>query len=208
MTETTGTSCHSWMCVIPSARSTKATRGQLARRLTDVLIRMEGGADTRGGRTFAWVISPPSPADDWWVGGRADDAYVVAPREVSGQRLVPEGYMNGAHKNEVHAWVDRRHRAIDGRIRRGGCRRQRARGDRRGDRGQLGAPAAGPSASTSTAAPQCGTSEERRAIPMCPPPFRGEGATVRFGVLSHRRRGLLPSTRSRRQPPIAELPRL
>jgi len=83
----------------------KATKADLARRLTDALIRMEGGADTRGGRAFAWVCFTAFAADDWWVGGRADDAYVTAPGKFLVNVWIPEGYMNQAHKNEVHAWV-------------------------------------------------------------------------------------------------------
>jgi phenylpyruvate tautomerase PptA (4-oxalocrotonate tautomerase family) len=43
-------------------------KAQLARRLTDVLIAMEGGADTQGGRAFACVLFTPVKAEDWWIG--------------------------------------------------------------------------------------------------------------------------------------------
>lgn len=83
----------------------KAAKADLARRLTDVLIKMEGDADTRGGRAFAWVFFTAFADDDWWVGGRTDDEYVTAPGKFLVNVWIPEGYMNQAHKNEVHAWV-------------------------------------------------------------------------------------------------------
>jgi len=83
----------------------RAAKADLARRLTDVLIKMEGGADTRGGRAFAWVFFTAFAADDWWVGGRTNDEYVTAPGKFLVNVWIPEGYMNQAHKNEVHAWV-------------------------------------------------------------------------------------------------------
>jgi len=83
----------------------KAQKATLARKLTDVLIRMEGGANTPGGRAFATVLFTPTSADDWWVGGTTDDTYVSAPGKFIVNIWIPEGYMNIAHKNEVHEWV-------------------------------------------------------------------------------------------------------
>jgi phenylpyruvate tautomerase PptA (4-oxalocrotonate tautomerase family) len=81
-------------------------KAELARRLTDVLIAMEGGADTRGGRAFAWVLFTPVKAADWWVGGRQDDDFVEPPGRFLVHVTIPEGYMNAAHKSEVHASVN------------------------------------------------------------------------------------------------------
>ncbi|MCX5495817.1 4-oxalocrotonate tautomerase [Kaistia dalseonensis] len=80
-------------------------KADLARRLTAVMIDMEGGADTFGGRAFAWVIFREVPKDDWWVGGETDDTYVRSPGRFLVRVLIPEGYMNTDHKNEVHALV-------------------------------------------------------------------------------------------------------
>ncbi|SFM94442.1 4-oxalocrotonate tautomerase [Variovorax sp. OV329] len=82
-----------------------SSKAELARRLTDVLIRMEGGANTHGGRAFAWVMFSELPESDWWVGGAADDGFVATPGKFLVTVTIPEGYMNAAHKNEVHAWV-------------------------------------------------------------------------------------------------------
>lgn len=54
-------------------------KAAIAGKLTDVMIRMEGGANTPGGRAFATVLFTPTATDDWWVGGTTDDTYVAAP---------------------------------------------------------------------------------------------------------------------------------
>src|SRR5690348_6576151 len=80
-------------------------KAQLARRLTDVLIAMEGGADTQGGRAFAWVLFTPVKAEDWWI-GRQDDELVDPPDRFLVHVTIPEGYMNAQHKSAVHAAVN------------------------------------------------------------------------------------------------------
>jgi phenylpyruvate tautomerase PptA (4-oxalocrotonate tautomerase family) len=80
-------------------------KAELGRRLTDVLIAMEGGADTEGGRAFAWVFFTAFAAADWWVAGRTDGAGVAQPGKFLVNIFIPEGYMNAAHKAEVHAGV-------------------------------------------------------------------------------------------------------
>lgn len=82
-----------------------ARKAALAGKLTDVMIKMEGGANTDGGRAFATVLFTPTAADDWWVGGTTDDTHVSPPGKFIVHVWIPEGYMNIAHKNEVHAWV-------------------------------------------------------------------------------------------------------
>jgi phenylpyruvate tautomerase PptA (4-oxalocrotonate tautomerase family) len=83
----------------------KEAKAVLAQKLTDVLIQMEGGANTPGGRGFAWVFFTAFAEDDWWIGGSAGDEYVSPPGKFLVHIAIPEGYMNVAHKNEVHAWV-------------------------------------------------------------------------------------------------------
>jgi phenylpyruvate tautomerase PptA (4-oxalocrotonate tautomerase family) len=83
-----------------------ARKADLARRLTDVLIAMEGGADTTGGRAFAWVLFTPVKPGDWWIGGRQDEHFVAPPGRFLVHVTVPEGYMNAEHKSEVHASVN------------------------------------------------------------------------------------------------------
>lgn len=80
-------------------------KAAIAKALTDVMIRMEGGANTREGRAFATVLFAPHAEEDWWIGGTTDDSYVSPPGRFIITIWIPEGYMNTSHKNEVHAWV-------------------------------------------------------------------------------------------------------
>jgi phenylpyruvate tautomerase PptA (4-oxalocrotonate tautomerase family) len=89
----------------PADRLDKVTKAALAGKLTDVLIQMEGGANTEGGRAFAAVLFSAVAEDDWWVGGNTDDKFVSAPGKFLVHVTIPEGYMNKTHKTEVHAWV-------------------------------------------------------------------------------------------------------
>lgn len=75
---------------------------------------MEGGAGTEGGRGFATVIFNPVKAGDWWVGGRTDAHFTHPPGAFLIHVTVPEGYMNTAHKNEVHRLVDEAVLAVTG----------------------------------------------------------------------------------------------
>jgi phenylpyruvate tautomerase PptA (4-oxalocrotonate tautomerase family) len=81
-------------------------KAALAQRLTDVLLTMEGGAKTPGGRAFATVLFTEVAATDWWVGGRTDATYVAPPGKFLVRVSVPEGYMNKTHKTEVHYAVN------------------------------------------------------------------------------------------------------
>jgi len=83
----------------------RTAKETLARRLTEVLIGMEGAANTRAGRAFAWVLFTEIPASDLWVGGNADNTFISPPGAFLVNVTVPEGYMNAAHKSEVHAAV-------------------------------------------------------------------------------------------------------
>jgi phenylpyruvate tautomerase PptA (4-oxalocrotonate tautomerase family) len=83
----------------------EAAKADLAKKLTDVMIRMEGGANTRGGRAFAWILFKELAQGDWWVGGETGNGYVSPPGRFLVHVNIPEGYMNAEHKSEVHAWV-------------------------------------------------------------------------------------------------------
>jgi len=89
----------------PAGCLDRTAKAQLAKALTDVLIRMEGGANTWQGRAFAWVLFSPFEEDDFWVGGKTDGEFVFAPGKFLVHVTIPEGYMNAAHKSEVHRWV-------------------------------------------------------------------------------------------------------
>lgn len=82
-----------------------AGKSRLAKSLTEVMIRMEGGANTRGGRAFAWVLFDELARGDWWAGGETGNEYVSSPGRFLVHVSIPEGYMSAVHKAEVQVWV-------------------------------------------------------------------------------------------------------
>ncbi len=90
---------------LPAGRLDKTAKAGLAQRLTEVLIRMEGGADTHGGRAFAWVLFTEVSEDDWWVGGSTGGEFVAPAGKFLVHVTIPEGYMNQDHKADVQRWV-------------------------------------------------------------------------------------------------------
>lgn len=99
---------------LPAGRLDKTAKAELAKRLTEVLIRMEGGANTHGGRAFAWVLFTEVAEDDWWVGGSTGGEFVSPPGKFLVHVTIPEGYMNQAHKAEVQRWVTEEILAVTG----------------------------------------------------------------------------------------------
>jgi phenylpyruvate tautomerase PptA (4-oxalocrotonate tautomerase family) len=90
----------------PETGLTPPQKQALATKLTDILLRMEGGAKTQGGLAFATVLFTSVREGDWWVGGRTDGSHLQPPGKFLVRVTIPEGYMNQAHKSEVHAWVN------------------------------------------------------------------------------------------------------
>ncbi|MCX5581711.1 tautomerase family protein [Kaistia terrae] len=82
------------------------SKADLAKRLTDVLLHMEGGAGTPAGRAFAWVLLTEIPAADWWIAGDTQQVGASVLGRFLVRVTVPEGYMNVEHKSEVHALVN------------------------------------------------------------------------------------------------------
>ncbi|MGJ7506550.1 tautomerase family protein [Variovorax sp. GT1P44] len=89
----------------PAGSLDKGRKAALAQRLTDVLLTMEGGAKTPGGLAFASVLFTEVLEGDWWVGGCSDSTHGAPPGRFLVHVSIPEGYMNQAHKSEVHALV-------------------------------------------------------------------------------------------------------
>jgi phenylpyruvate tautomerase PptA (4-oxalocrotonate tautomerase family) len=81
------------------------SKAALAKRLTDVMIQMEGGANTKGGRAFAWVLFNELARGDWWAGGETGNSFISTPGRFLIHVSIPEGYMNAVHKSEVQKWV-------------------------------------------------------------------------------------------------------
>lgn len=69
-----------------------AGKALLAERLTEVLIQMEGGANTEGGRAFARVRFAEFAADDLWIAGRCNVALGAGPTFLV-HIAIPEGCM-------------------------------------------------------------------------------------------------------------------
>jgi phenylpyruvate tautomerase PptA (4-oxalocrotonate tautomerase family) len=86
-----------------------AAKEKLAQRLTDVLITMEGGANTWGGRAFAWVLFTPVKAGDWWIGGRRDEQFVHSPGCFLVHVTIPEGYECAAQERCARVGERRNH---------------------------------------------------------------------------------------------------
>ena len=57
-----------------------AQKEQLSERMTQVLLMIEGEADTPGGRSIAWVLFNEVEPTTWAVGGRFDGTYVAATK--------------------------------------------------------------------------------------------------------------------------------
>ena len=89
----------------PEGTLDAAAKADLAGRLTEILLDMEGGARTEGGRAFASVLFTRYARDDWWVGGHTDGRLVAPPGAMIIRVTIPEGYMNAATKSGVHADV-------------------------------------------------------------------------------------------------------
>jgi phenylpyruvate tautomerase PptA (4-oxalocrotonate tautomerase family) len=89
----------------PQGSLDQPCKAALAQKLTDVLITMEGGAATTAGRAFATVLMTEVNPDSWFVGGHVDATFVAKAGKFLVYVTIPEGYMNAAHKTEVHSSV-------------------------------------------------------------------------------------------------------
>ncbi|MGC1781640.1 MAG: hypothetical protein WA708_03885 [Acidobacteriaceae bacterium] len=90
----------------PQGALDQGRKAALAQRLTDVLMVMEGGAGTTGGKAFASVLMTEMDPNSWWVGGHLDGTFVAKSGKFLVYVTIPEGYMNAAHKTEVHVAVN------------------------------------------------------------------------------------------------------
>lgn len=100
----------------------------LAEDLTQVILQIEGGADTPAGRSIAWVRFQPISRDDWYLGGRNDAAFEAAAGRWLIELNVPEGSMNQDRKSECHRAITAAilgitgKQDVEGAARRSGCR--------------------------------------------------------------------------------------
>ncbi len=78
---------------------TREQKDELAEELTHVLLEIEGGQDTPGGRSIAWVRFKEIEQDEWFIGGKSDDTYVAEAGKFLIELNVPEGSMNQERKS-------------------------------------------------------------------------------------------------------------
>lgn len=89
-----------------SGSLTHEQKTELAEKMTAVLLDIEGGADTPGGRSIAWVLLHELDNDKWAIGGRFDQTYASAAGKFLVDVEVPEGSMTQERKSQVHAGVN------------------------------------------------------------------------------------------------------
>jgi phenylpyruvate tautomerase PptA (4-oxalocrotonate tautomerase family) len=81
-------------------------KASLGEEMTGVLLTIEGGQDTRGGRSIAWVMFNEIDNENWFIGGRTDGHYVSEAGKFLIVVTVPEGSMNQERKSRVHEAVN------------------------------------------------------------------------------------------------------
>jgi phenylpyruvate tautomerase PptA (4-oxalocrotonate tautomerase family) len=79
---------------------------QLAERLTQLLLDVEGGHDTPAGRTLAYVVFVDVPGDQWFVGGRSDTTYQIGNERILVDVTVPEASTSQSHKTRIHRAIN------------------------------------------------------------------------------------------------------
>ena len=53
----------------PKGKFSPSQRDELAEAMTQVILEIEGGADTPAGRSIAWVKLNEIDGNDWYIGG-------------------------------------------------------------------------------------------------------------------------------------------
>ena len=87
---------------VPESRFDQGQKDELAEDLTQVILAIEGGADTPEGRSIAYVRFVETPREDWYVGGKNDGTYMGAAGMFCIELNVPEGSMDQARKTMCH----------------------------------------------------------------------------------------------------------
>lgn len=89
----------------PEGGVTPAQREAITDRLTQVLLQIEGGADTPQGRSIAWVQWFERPAGQWAIGGRTDTTHEAPGGKLLLVVTVPEGSLSRERKRQIHRQV-------------------------------------------------------------------------------------------------------
>ncbi|MCA3150873.1 MAG: tautomerase family protein [Rhodocyclaceae bacterium] len=90
---------------MPEGTLSQAQKDALAEDLTQVILQIEGGADTPAGRSIAWVRFQELPRQDWYLGGRSDESFEAAAGRWLIELNVPEGSMDQTRKSGCHTAI-------------------------------------------------------------------------------------------------------
>ena len=85
-----------------SGTLTAVQKAALAEELTNVILEIEGGADTPEGRAIAWVRFREIDHGDSYIGGVASGAHESASGKFLIELNVPEGSMDQTRKSASH----------------------------------------------------------------------------------------------------------
>ena len=86
----------------PKGKFSPGQRDALAEAMTQVILQIEGGADTPAGRSIAWVKFNEIDREDWYIGGDNSTGFEGAAGKFFVELNVPEGSMDQARKSECH----------------------------------------------------------------------------------------------------------
>lgn len=86
----------------PKGAFTQPEQDALAEAMTQVILQIEGGADTPEGRSIAWVKFNEIDTDGWYIGGHRDGAFEGAAGKFLVELNVPEGSMDQERKTQCH----------------------------------------------------------------------------------------------------------
>ncbi len=86
----------------PKGKFTPTERDELAESMTQVILQIEGGADTPEGRSIAWVKFNEIDQSDWYIGGDNGSGFEGAAGKFFVELNVPEGSMDQSRKSQCH----------------------------------------------------------------------------------------------------------
>ena len=86
----------------PEGKFPPEQRDQLAEAMTQIILQIEGGADTPEGRSIAWVKFNEIESHDWYIGGDSGSAFEGAAGKFLVELNVPEGSMDQERKSQCH----------------------------------------------------------------------------------------------------------
>ncbi len=86
----------------PKGKLSSQQKDVVAEDLTQVILQIEGGADTPQGRSIAWVKFNEVDGSNWYIGGTANGEYEAPAGKFLIELNVPEGSMDQDRKSQCH----------------------------------------------------------------------------------------------------------